>query len=1450
MGSRVRPLRLFEVLARNRQSALERGRPRRSAREQPPRMCTISPRQQLSSPTRLAIRRRNVIRRVLRTDRIKRTIDSSFRNSLNINHIRSHNLHIFHSRFAHGSTKMEEHHQLRGDDDESQRNNQTHSRCTPRDSALPPLDWHVYFPNVEYDVTSDRRCELASKLIDAFCLATNGAELFDQTKALHAKSIVIPFDYKALKRVLGDRVPDLFHALDLAPDEAFQALACAAHECLFYSLPKEERGRLIASGFKEKAFEGVVLANGENDEMISRRNNRNVIGKECKVTCHVYNFSSKFKVRDFRELKSSWLGRVVQLKGVVQKADATKPLCKSIFFKCEQCKESILVTLDKSGNFKAPANCETPKCRGKKGFTPDFERATTEDWRRVTLREEPNLGSGEGISSSSDEEEDDDEEEEFDEEEEEEEDFEPLDDDEEGGRKKKKRSKQNRRKSADELDARTLDRAPKHIECELSETLVDRIETAGERVQVCGIVRREECEEQRGTSVLGGKKTGSAIQRLYVDAVSVMPSASATGSAGAGYQTTNNKQTSTTNRKTETYQEIVKFSERCADDRLRVLVKSLCPSIYGHEIVKCGLLLCLFGGVRKADKSSKRSKNSSGKNNNKENNNANSVGAETSFDNDKENEENEGRQNESQRVHQKRRRSSLNAREQHQHKNHGAAGNETFSRGTSHCLVVGDPGMGKSQMLRAASRVAPLAIHVSGKSASTAGLTATVSRDPTSGAPTFEAGAVALAHGGVCCVDEFDKMKSEHASLLEAMEQQRVSVNKGGARASLPARTTILAAANPHKGRYDRSKSVRENLKMSAPLLSRFDLVFVLTDDPDEERDKRIGDNVTRLCGGRKVDERTGKTTNLTFAEKFQLERNKRREAEAAAALTQQQRSSVSASETILTSAKKQASQRVFSLNKQEASPDAVALMNLPPPSSSLRDGVGLKEYLERKSEEDVDDDDKDALYADYKRTSYDDMHSKDGIVSTSFMRKYVRYAKKYVHPTLSSDAKEVIKAFYLELRKNAPINDSAPVTARQLESLVRLSEARARVDLREIVTDRDAMDAVELYSLSMADVMRDDSGRLGAFGKRTGVSGKRKNFRVFIDAVNAATRNKGNAYFSVGELHALVEQTRLDGIKDIDAFIETLNLAGELLKLMKMKRRPNASGRRQQRANASSSSKEEEEKTEKTKVVVLTREAGKNEQMRKILASIDEDKDNEFVVETLEMPLVESKRNEEEAKKLVDLLKSKTFRWIIVTSPEAANVFAKAWADAGKPEGLNIGTEMKWARLFTPSKALGEVLAEELPLDIIDGDNESSNSESTDSNREVLYPCSKKAAKTIENGLSSRGFIVTRLNTYSTEQVTNIPKEVLERAVDASVVTFGSPSAVKAWKNLTLELLEERAGKHPTYACIGQTSANACEDCELPDVWHPEDPGMEGWAEVVKLCLEQDESEKWRGVF
>ena len=167
---------------------------------------------------------------------------------------------------------------------------------------------------------------------------------------------------------------------------------------------------------------------------------------------------------------------------------------------------------------------------------------------------------------------------------------------------------------------------------------------------------------------------------------------------------------------------------------------------------------------------------------------------------------------------------------------------------------------------------------------------------------------------------------------------------------------------------------------MSAPLLSRFDLVFVLTDDPDEERDKRIRRQRDAIVAadGKSMKE-LGKTTHLTFAEKFQLERKKRREAEAAATAAaimqqqqqqqqQQQRGSPSMSETILASAKKQKSQRVFMLNHAPNAP--VGYTTNTPPPLSVRD-VGLKEYLERKSE---DIDDKGALFDDHKRTSYDDM--------------------------------------------------------------------------------------------------------------------------------------------------------------------------------------------------------------------------------------------------------------------------------------------------------------------------------------------------------------------------------------------------------------------------------------------------------------------------------------------
>lgn len=205
-----------------------------------------------------------------------------------------------------------------------------------------------------------------------------------------------------------------------------------------------------------------------------------------------------------------------------------------------------------------------------------------------------------------------------------------------------------------------------------------------------------------------------------------------------------------------------------------LLTWSLCPAIYGHEVVKAGLLLSLFGGSS-----------------------------------------HEGRL--------------------------------SSARSDSHILVVGDPGLGKSQMLQAVCTAAPRGVYVCGNTASTSGLTVTVVRDPVTGDFALEAGALVMGDQGVCCIDEFDKMGHEHMALLEAMEQQSISVAKAGLVCSLSARTSIVAAANPVGGHYNPAKTVHENIRMSPAILSRFDLVFILLDKPDEEMDRMLSEHVMSL---------------------------------------------------------------------------------------------------------------------------------------------------------------------------------------------------------------------------------------------------------------------------------------------------------------------------------------------------------------------------------------------------------------------------------------------------------------------------------------------------------------------------------------------------------------------------------------------------------------------------
>lgn len=337
----------------------------------------------------------------------------------------------------------------------------------------------------------------------------------------------------------------------------------------------------------------------------------------------------------------------------------------------------------------------------------------------------------------------------------------------------------------------------------------------------------------------------------------------------------------------------------------------------------------------------------------------------------------------------------------------------TRIRGDSHILLVGDPGVAKSQILKYMNTVAPRSIYTSGKGTSAAGLTAAVIRDETSGTFALEAGALVIADNGIACIDEIDKMSSDdRSSIHEAMEQQTISIAKAGIIATLNARASILAAANPKRGRFDSYKPLGEQIDLLPTLLSRFDLIFILTDKPKEAEDKKIAEHILKLHS-----------------------------------------------------------------------------------------------------------DEEDTIIP---------------LLETEMIRKYAIYSKKTIQEiSLTEEAKNRLLEFYVSIRKKGEEkNTPIPITARQLESLIRLSESRARMRLSDKVMVEDVEDIIQLYMKSIEEVGKDpETGEIDIDMIMTGRSkSQRDKITIIMDIISNLDKKNNNDGALTSDVY---EEARAENISD-----------------------------------------------------------------------------------------------------------------------------------------------------------------------------------------------------------------------------------------------------------------------------------------------------------------------------
>lgn len=294
-------------------------------------------------------------------------------------------------------------------------------------------------------------------------------------------------------------------------------------------------------------------------------------------------------------------------------------------------------------------------------------------------------------------------------------------------------------------------------------------------------------------------------------------------------------------------------------------------------------------------------------------------------------------------------------------------------RGDINVLLCGDPGTAKSQFLKYVEKTAHRAVYTTGQGASAVGLTAYVQKSPITHEWTLEAGALVLADKGCCIIDEFDKMNDQdRTSIHEAMEQQSISISKAGIVTSLQARCAILAAANPLGGRYNSTLTFSENVDLSEPILSRFDILCVVRDIVDSVQDELLARFVTESHIRNHPSNKTDEIMEMENAQGF----------------------------------------------------------NIP-------NTFGVE------------------------------------IIPQDLLKKFIVYSKEKVHPRLNHMDQDKISRMYADLRRESMMTGSIPITVRYIESIIRISEAHARMHLREYVNDDDVNMAMRVAIESFIDTQK-----------------------------------------------------------------------------------------------------------------------------------------------------------------------------------------------------------------------------------------------------------------------------------------------------------------------------------------------------------------------------------------